>query len=178
MSAQGIFEPPIASPDQNQSVYRERLLEHLLIGELLKHAWLNDDARLEVARGEIDRTGYDVVLEAHGVIRHVQFKTSASISKTNKQNVHIGLAQKPSGCVIWSRFDSHTLQLGPFLFFGAAPGKPLPSLEGLAVAKHTKGDSKGKKGVRPNLRVLPRRMFKSISTIPGLYAQLFGTKSR
>ena len=176
MNAHRIGEPRMVPPDQHQSVYRERLLEHLLIGELLKHAWLNDDARLEVARGEIDRAGYDVVLEAHGVIRHVQFKTSASISKTNKQNVHIGLAQKPSGCVIWSRFDPHTLRLGPFLFFGSAPGKPLTSLEGLAVAKHTKGDSKGKKANRPNLRVLPCRLFESISTIPALYDQLFGTK--
>ena len=165
-----------ASLDQRQSVYRERLLEHLLIGELLRHAWLKDDARLEVARGEIDRTGYDVVLEVHRVIRHVQFKTSSSLSKTSRQNIHIGLAQKPSGCVIWSRFDPESLRLGPFLFFGAEPGKPLPSLEGLAVAKHTKGDSTGKKGDRPNLRVLPRRRFENIPTIPALYEKLFATK--
>jgi hypothetical protein len=170
----GVLTMP--SQDQHQSVYRERLLEHLLIGELLRHAWLKDDACLEVARGEIDRTGYDVVLEAHGVIRHVQFKTSSSISKTNKQNVHIGLAQKPSGCVIWSRFDPETLRLGPFLFFGAVPGKPLPSLEQLAIAKHTKGNSNGKKADRPNLRVLPRKTFESIPSTSVLYEKLFGTK--
>jgi hypothetical protein len=165
----------LVSLDQHQSVYRERLLEHLLIGDLLRHAWLEDAASLEIARGEIDRTGYDVVLEAHGVIRHVQFKTSSSLSKTNKQNVHVGLAEKPSGCVIWSRFDPQTLRLGPFLFFGAAARKPLPSLDGLAVAKHTKGDSKGKKAERPNLRVLPRRRFESIPTIAALYEKLFAT---
>jgi uncharacterized protein (DUF486 family) len=32
--------------DINQSVYRERLLEHSLIGELLKHSWLHAGATL------------------------------------------------------------------------------------------------------------------------------------
>lgn len=136
---------------------------------------MHDGACLEVSRGEIDRAGHDVVLDAHGVIRHVQFKTSSSIAKTSKQNVHISLAEKPAGCVVWTRFDPKTLELGPFLFFGAAAG-PLPSLEGLAVAKHTKGDSTGKKADRPNLRVLPRRRFESVPTIPALYEKLFATK--
>lgn len=163
----------MTSQDQHQSVYRERLMEHLLVGALLRHSWLEDDARLEVARGEIDRTGYDVVLEAHGVIRHVQLKTSSSASATKRQSVHIGLFDKPSGCLIWSRFDPRTLELGPFLFFGGTAGQRLPSLAGLAVAKHTKGNSKGEKAERPNLRVLPRNRFESIPTIPALYSKLF-----
>lgn len=166
----------MTSQHQSQSVYRERLLDHLLIGELLKHAWLEDNACLEVARGEIDRTGYDAILEAHGVVRHVQFKTSSSASETQRQSVHIGLCSKPSGCLIWSRFDPLTLVLGPFLFFGGAAGERLPSLAGLAVAKHTKANSKGEKAYRPNLRVLPRNRFELIPTIPALYSKLFGPR--
>lgn len=54
------------SLDICQSVYRERLLEHLLIGDLLKHSWLHTGATLEVSQPSIDRSGHDVVLEANG----------------------------------------------------------------------------------------------------------------
>ena len=43
--------------DQHQSVYREQLLEHLLISQLLRHSWLYDQAQLEVAKPEVDRAG-------------------------------------------------------------------------------------------------------------------------
>ena len=114
------------SIDTHQSVYREQLLEHLLISQLLRHAWLYDEAQLEVMKPEIDRAGYDIVLEAHGVCRHVQLKTSSTTAKTAKQNIHVDLGTKPSGCVVWTRFDPLTLDLGPFLFFGAKAGQPLP----------------------------------------------------
>jgi len=162
------------SLDQHQSVYREQLLEHLLVGELLRHAWLRDQARLEVAKPEIDRAGYDIVLEAHRVVRHVQLKSSSITAKTARQNVHIDLAGKPSGCVVWTRFDAATLRLGPFLFFGARPGEPLPSLEGLSTARHVKADSAGLKALRPNLRVVPRNRFIEIATVEELYVRLFG----
>lgn len=116
--------------DSYQSVYREKLLEHLLIGELLKYSWLNHDASLEVSQPAIDRSGHDIVLEANGVTRHVQLKTSSTIAKTGRQNVHLGLAEKPSGCVVWVRFDPASMALGPFLFFGSAPGTALPPLDG------------------------------------------------
>ena len=38
---------------QYQSVYREQLLEHLLIGQLLRHAWLHDEAGLEVMKPDL-----------------------------------------------------------------------------------------------------------------------------
>lgn len=163
------------SVDSHQSVYREKLLEHLFIGELLKYSWLNHDASLEVSQPAIDRSGHDIVLEANGITRHVQLKTSSTIAKTGRQNVHLGLAQKPSGCVIWMRFDPREMTLGPFLFFGASPGVPLPSLEGFKVATHTKGNAQGVKSLRSGLRVVPMSKFDTVVTIPALYAALFGT---
>jgi hypothetical protein len=32
------------------------------------------------------------------------------------------------------------MTLGPFLFFGAEPGLPLPPLDAFKIAKHTKGN--------------------------------------
>lgn len=161
--------------DTHQSVYRERLLEHLLIGELLKYSWLHAGATLEVSQPSIDRSGHDVVLEANGVTRHLQLKSSSHIAKTLVQKVHLGLASKPSGCVVWIRFDRSTMNLGPFHFFGAEPGLPLPPLENFKTAKHTKGDKDGLKKERPKLRVVRMSQFRKIADIPALYVALFGS---
>lgn len=161
--------------DTHQSVYRERLLEHLLIGDLLKYSWLHAGATLEVSQPSIDRSGHDVVLEAYGVTRHVQLKSSSHTATNPAQKVHVGLCGKPSGCVIWTRFDRSTMKLGPFFFFGAEPGLSLPSLDGFKTAKHTKGDKDGVKKARPNLRVVRISQFREIEDIPSLYAALFGS---
>lgn len=161
------------SQDYTQSVYRENLLEHLLIGELLKHAWLKRGAELEVSFPAVDRSGHDIILEANGVTRHVQLKSSGTDAATRSQTIHIQLAQKPSGCVIWTKF-SKELQLDHFLFFGGAPGEPLDSLDGLKTAKHTKGNAQGVKKERLNLRVVPRSAFARIDDVAALYEHLFG----
>lgn len=129
--------------DTHQSVYREQLLAHLVVGELLKHSWFQDNASLEISAPTIDRAGYDFLLEANGISRHVQFKSSASSAKTPYQKLHIDLAKKPSGCVIWILFDARTLTIERFLFFGGDPGYPTPAVEHLPVAKHTKGNAQG-----------------------------------
>jgi hypothetical protein len=160
--------------DTHQSVYREHLIEHLLIGELLKHSWLHHAADLEISMPELDRAGHDIILEAHGFTRHVQLKSSYRGARTARQMVHVDLAEKPSGCVIWVRFDPETLEMGPFLFFGSQPGEPLPSMEAFPVARHSRGNALGIKKERPNLRVVAKRMFRTVETIEELYKTLFG----
>ncbi len=158
------------------SSYREKLIEHLFVGELLKISWRQDDCNLEVAIPEVDNSGYDVVAEANGVIRHIQIKASHLKSKTPIQKIHLNLAEKPSGCVLWVWFDEKTLELSYFLFFGGDPGKSLPSIHNHKVAKHTKGDSTGRKAERINHRVINKGDFKRYETIESIYKKLFGCK--
>ena len=127
------------------SSFRKKLIEHLFAGELLKMAWQIGDCALDVAKPEVDNRGYDLVLERHGIVRHVQLKVSRQGGATKSQKVHVALAAKPSGCVVWIEFDEQSLALGPFHFLGAGPGKPLPRIADLRVAKHAKGDSTGLK---------------------------------
>jgi len=75
---------------------------------------------------------------------------------------------------VWTRFDRSTMHLGPFLFFGAEPGLPLPPLYDFKVAKHTKGNKDGVKKERPNHRIVRMSQFREIADIPALYAALFG----
>jgi hypothetical protein len=162
------------SPAQHyqHSSYRERLIEQLFLGELLKLSWITQDCSLEVAQPEVDNSGYDVICEAGSVIRHIQLKTSVAASTTDEQKVHVKLAQKPSGCVVWIYFDPETLQLGPFLYFGAGAGEKMPPLPD-SVAKHTKANAEGVKGERVNHRVVRSSRFRRIETIAELYALLF-----
>lgn len=156
------------------SSYREMLLEHLFAGEVMRHVWLSGVKRLEILKPQVDDGGYDLVLEGNAVVRHIQLKATFRGSKVARFNVNTGLGLRPSGCVVVLLFEPSTLELGPFLWFGAAPGEPLPSLKTYPVAKHTKGNAQGVKLPRPNVRVLPRSAFESIATVPVLAERLFG----
>ena len=155
-----------------QSSYREILIEHLFVGELLRTLW---PRRIEVMKPQVDDGGYDLVMEAGGITRHVQLKSSVRKGKTSQQKVHQRLQYKPSGCVVWIRFDgTDDFKLGPFLWFGNSPGQTLPDLAEFRIAKHTKADSAGVKKKRPAIRVIPKGRFRELGTIEEVAEALFG----
>lgn len=156
------------------SSYREVLLEHLFSGEIMRHLWARGFTRVEVLKPQVDDNGYDLVLEANGVTRHVQLKSSHHLSATSRVSINIRLAEKPSGCIVWTYFDPATLSLGPFLWFGGEPGEPLPDLSGFATGKHAKGNAQGVKSERPNIRVVSRTNFVEVPSIEELSVRLFG----
>jgi hypothetical protein len=156
-----------------KSSFREKLIEHLFIGELLKLSWLEGNCSLEIAKPEVDNQGYDLIAESNRVIRHIQLKAAHLEAKAAKQKVHTALASKPSGCVVWIYFDEKTLELGPFLFFGGAAGLPLPSIGIFQAAKHTKGNAEGVKAERPEIKEIPKNQFKKYSTVQDVYDRLF-----
>jgi hypothetical protein len=156
------------------SSYREMVLEHLFAGEVMRHVWLSGIKRLEVLKPQVDDGGYDLVLEANAVVRHVQLKASFRGSTVKRFTVNAALATKPSGCVVVLQFDPRTLDIGPFLWFGGPPKQPLPDLTTYPVAKHTKGNAQGVKLPRPNMRVLPLSALETVDTIADLAKRLFG----
>ncbi len=156
------------------SSYREMLLEHLFTGAVMRHLWLKGSGRMELLKPQVDNGGYDLVLEAKRIVRHVQLKASYHGAATAVVNVNVALAEKPSGCVIWIRFDPDSLDLGPFLWFGGAPGAPLPDLAPFKIGRHTKGNAQGVKAKRPNIRIVPVANFERLATIDEVVAHLFG----
>lgn len=161
------------SKHTEHSSFREKLIEHLFVGELLKHSWQNGDCQIEVAKPEVDNSGYDLIAEANGIVRHIQLKTSFVGGKASRQKVHIKLAKKPSGCVIWIIFNEVTLVLEKFYFFGGCPGEPLPAIKDKKTAMHTKGNKDGLKAERPNIRELNKGDFKPYKTLHEIYGVLF-----
>lgn len=155
------------------SSFRENMIEHLFIGELLKLSW-KEDCSLEIARSEVDNGGYDLIAELNGIVRHIQLKASSTVAATSRQSININLARKQSGCIIWILYDEKTLALKSFKFFGGKPGEPLPSLSDASIGKHTKGNSEGVKNERPNIRSIPKVKFHDIPNLVQLYRALFG----
>jgi hypothetical protein len=122
---------------------------------------------MEVLKPQVDAGGYDLLLEANDISRHVQLKASHSRSATHHVAVSLSLERRPSGCVVWTIFDEATMELGPFLWFGGKPGKPLPNLSTASydVVRHSKANAKGVKSERPNLRSVPRRAFTRLDNV-------------
>lgn len=168
--------PPTLPGEAAHSSAREKVLEHLFVGELLRCLWRRGVRNMEVLRAEVDMGGYDLVLEANKVLRYVQLKSSHRTSATANVPVNINLEGKPGGCVVWMKFDPETVELGPYLWFGAKPGEPALSL-GSKIARHSKGDKNGVKAFRPNIRVLPIGRFQKLGSIDEVVDALFGTVS-
>ncbi len=156
-----------------RSSSRERLLEHLFVGDLLRWLWQHGVHDVEVLRPEVDAGGYDLVIECNGVLRHVQLKASTRKGKAATQNINTRLADKPSGCIVWMKFDPETMELGPFLWFGSPPGKRLPAL-GEKVARRSTPNRDGVKPARANIRVLRKSKFKPLATMSALAQEMFG----
>src|SRR5438270_2606260 len=99
------IEPPTpnkieCSAHSSDSSLREQALGHIFLGQLLAAMWRSGRRDIEVLKSEVDRGGYDLVLEANGIVRHVQLKSSFVGSKVRDVSVSTKLLAKPGGCVI------------------------------------------------------------------------------
>src|SRR5437762_13235704 len=89
------------------SSYRENVVEHLFVGELLKHFCNNNKEAVEVLRAEVDSAGYDLALSCGGTLRYVQLKASVEGGRTRHQPISTTLAIHPGACVVWIVVDQH-----------------------------------------------------------------------
>ncbi|MBI0533053.1 hypothetical protein [Sphingomonas sp. TX0522] len=154
------------------STLRERIVEHVFVGEALRTLWRRGVTDVEVLRSEFDAHGYDLVMARGQIVRHIQFKTGVR-QKPAPVSVGRALAGKPSGCVIWISV-SLGLDLGPFWWFGAAPGKPLPDLSSFASPKRIGRRETGERPLRVNHSKVPASMFRRVETISEVLELLFG----
>jgi hypothetical protein len=132
------------SPKEAHSSYsslRERIVEHLFLGELLRHLWNRQAFKVELSRSESDSFGYDVVVEYEGVVRHIQLKSSVGFAKPI--SVAKSLQRKPGGCVI-GIVVSEDLKLSSFLWLGNEPKMSLSGLDNLTRKKNWPPGSKRK----------------------------------
>jgi hypothetical protein len=152
------------------STLRERIVEHVFIGDVLRALWRRSVIDVEILRPEFDAHGYDVVMSRGAIVRHVQLKTQAA----GKISVGYALAEKPSGCVIRICLNKDTLALGPFMWFGGAPGEPLPDISLYPHPRRTTHNAMGMRPARKNHHQLPPSAFTRLQTLDEVIVRLFG----
>lgn len=155
------------------STLRERIVEHVFVGEALRTLWRRGVTDVEVLRSEFDAHGYDLVMGRGQIVRHIQFKTGVR-QKPAPVSVGRALAAKPSGCVIWISV-SLELDLGPFWWLGAAPGERLPDLSSFTSPKRIGRRETGERPLRVNHSKVPASMFRRVDTIGEILELLFGS---
>lgn len=156
----------------HHSSMRENYLMHLLLAQL----GLELDARgveYDELRSAVDREGFDVLLEAGGIARHIQVKVKVLGGARSEVTINTRLAAKPSGCVVWLTFDPVARGFSEIFWFGSKPGEPLPDA-GTVVARHTRANSQGGKAERPGHRVVKARQFERLDNMAHLVDRLFG----
>ena len=157
----------------HSSILRERIVEHIFVGELLRRLWQVEAADIEVLRSEFDTGGYDLVLACGKIVRHIQFKSSLARSRTTEQSISLKLAEKPSGCVLWVVVDP-ALAISHFLWFGGAPGEPLPCIADFPIAKQARANAQGFKADRPDHRRVAKGRFERLDQLDDVIPRLFG----
>lgn len=155
------------------SVLRERIVEHAFIGDALRRLWQRGATDVELLRSEFDAGGYDLVMSYGTIVRHIQFKVKVTGGSRASITASLNLMQKPSGCIVWIVVTPE-LNVHSYLWFGNAPGRPLPDLSGMKIAKHAKANAAGIKLERPNQRIVPRSAFTPVASLDALLECLFG----
>lgn len=152
---------------------REAILEHRFLAAIGSQLWEEGEFDLAVSHSEVDNAGYDVIIEARGVVRHIQLKALHAAGRARHFPVQKRLEDKPSGCVVLMRHDLRTLMITGYGFYGGMPGEKMPSLDG-KIVKHSKADAKGNKALRPGLHLLPVSRFQPAPDAQSLTRLLFG----
>jgi hypothetical protein len=161
------------SIDKNihHSTLRERIVEHIFVGDALRILWDKDITNVEVFRSEFDAHGYDLAMAQRDIVRHIQLKTS--LKKPRKISIARSLAEKPSGCVIWIQITPD-LKLGPYYWFGGTPGNRLPDISNFPNSMRPTRNKSGERPIRENYREVPLSKFERVGSLPEVLEKLFG----
>jgi hypothetical protein len=167
--------PGMTEAHYTHSTLRERIAEHVFVGDALRALWRLGIHDVEVLRPEFDAHGYDLVMARGRVVRHIQFKTGTARRPARVSLARV-LAEKPSGCAIWMRLGPG-LEMGPYFWLGGAPGEPLPPIAGYANSRRAMHNKEGVRPVRTNHHDVPGSAFQERETLEDILGDLFGELS-
>ena len=157
------------NPHFHHSSRREKILENLFSGEVLRELWRRKIYDVDLLHSDIDASGYDVVLELPDGVRHIQLKASTR----RKQIVANGkIVDRPSGCIIVMIVSEVDLSFTEFLWLGDQLGKSCLDIRSLPKAKHSKADSTGKKANRKDTYKVSIGNFERLDSFSALVDKL------
>lgn len=162
------------NPHAEFSQLRESITTHAFLGSIGMEMWRRGHYSAEILRADFDAGGYDLVICANGVTRHIQLKTKNLSGSRASYSTSQRLAEQPSGCVVAVHVDEKTLATQQYGLFAGPPGHPLPNIKEFRRTKHTKADSTGSKAVRKERYEVPKSKFELFEGMADLYDALFG----
>lgn len=157
------------------STLRERIVEHVFVGDALRELWRSGVYDVEVLRSEFDAHGYDLVMSRGKIVRHIQFKTGTQ-NRPAKVSLSKALVEKPSGCVIWIKLGPK-LEMGPYYWLGGAPGQPLIAITQYPNSRRVTPNKTGVRPVRKNHFDVPGSAFVARNSLSEILENLFGDLS-
>jgi hypothetical protein len=140
----------------------EKILEYRFLAELTSELYKHDTP-CDVMRGDVDHYGYDLVIEANGILRHIQLKgiTAAAKEEGKKgkggkewgQGWHCNdnLWELGSGCIVLLKHEEHCSKISGIKFFGGPPGKKLS--EAPTLDTKDPPEPRAVKGKKPSKKV-------------------------
>lgn len=171
----GALEAAVQSRDAEHfqhSQLREKILEHLFVGELLRQLWRRKRFDVEVLRSEFDAHGYDLVITRGSLVRHVQLKSGVQ-SKPGRIALSTNLERRGSGCAIWIGVQND-LTMARFYYLGARPGEPFTFGAMATAARRVGRTARGIRPLRGNHVIAPAAMWQEVNGIEGCIRALLG----
>jgi len=157
------------SPHALFSARREKILENLFSGEVLKELWCRAVFDADLLHSDIDASGYDIVLELPDGVRHIQLKAS---TKRKLITANAKICDRPSGCIIVMIVSEDTLDFEEFLWFGNALGQKCDDIRNFPSARHSKGNSQGHKSFRQDTFRVTVGKLERVESFAGLVDRL------
>lgn len=158
-----------------RSSHIENVLIHALVASLAQAAWKRDPwMDFQVFNSEVDDAGFDLALSSGGNMRFIQVKQTHAESTTAKWSLRVDFSKMPGACAVVVVFKAETLEIDHCLYFGGAPGEPMPSIEeGQATLSPGRRNAQGERKVREHYRDVPKRRFEGPFTTEELLERLF-----
>lgn len=153
----------------------ENILKHAFLAELSQIAWEKDPlCPLNISNSEVDDSGYDVVLEYGGIVRHVQLKQAHNKKRPQKYSVRVPFATLPGACVVVIIHAISNLRVSSYSFYGKDPDQPMPYIEAHRTTKHPgRRDANGNRKLRLNYRDALYSKFEKNINLHELFNLLF-----
>jgi len=159
-------------PHAVHSVLREKIVERVFTGDLLRHLWRLGRYDVEVLYSDFDAYGYDIVVSVGKVLRHVQLKVGVRASPV-RVALSTRLAKKPSACAIWISID-RTLAIQGYWWFGNEPEHQIPNMDEFTVANRVTRNKDGLRPVRLAHKIVPDKAWVRVDRIEDIIVRLFG----
>lgn len=162
-------ETSIINKESEFSNFRESMVEHRFIAELMEYCWQRDFFDIQVLHSEIDDSGYDLVVSIKNNTSFLQLKVTSEESRVCEFPIHQNLVSKPNAFILLIEYEKSNISIHKRHL------KPITSIEWDDCSPATNSHNRAKE--RNNVRMIKRKSIKNSKdelSIEGVFNILSG----